>query len=81
MWTCESDTGRLGAHIASADTTAVPRIVFSDSEAGTVGLTLAQAERAGHWVRAVDVDTGQVVAGANLCADGHRGRGRMVVDL
>ncbi|MET9468667.1 NAD(P)/FAD-dependent oxidoreductase [Streptomyces sp. NPDC006544] len=76
----ELDTGRWGAHTATADTEAVPQAVFTDPEAASVGLTLAEAERAGHRVRAVDYDLGKV-SGAGLYADGYRGRARMVVDL
>ncbi|TJZ56035.1 NAD(P)/FAD-dependent oxidoreductase [Streptomyces piniterrae] len=74
----ESD--RWGAHTATADTAAVPQVVFSDPEAASVGLTAAQAERAGYRTRVVDQDLG-AVAGASLYADGYRGRARMVVDL
>ncbi|RSS80298.1 NAD(P)/FAD-dependent oxidoreductase [Streptomyces sp. WAC06614] len=74
------DTGRWGAHAATADTAAVPQVVFTDPEAAAVGLSLAEAERAGLRVRAVDYDLGKV-SGAGLFADGYRGRARMVVDL
>ncbi|MEU6117928.1 NAD(P)/FAD-dependent oxidoreductase [Streptomyces sp. NPDC047117] len=74
------DTGRWGAHAATADTAAVPQVVFTDPEAASVGLTAEEAGRAGHRVRSVDVDLGGV-AGASLYADGYRGRARMVVDL
>ncbi|MGO4460201.1 NAD(P)/FAD-dependent oxidoreductase [Streptomyces sp. M-16] len=74
------DTARWGAHAATADTEALPQAVFTDPEAAAVGLTLAEAERAGHRVRAVDHDLGRV-SGAGLYADGYRGRARMVVDL
>ncbi|MFE3556306.1 dihydrolipoyl dehydrogenase family protein [Streptomyces sp. NPDC059193] len=74
------DTGPWGAHVATADTRAVPQVVFTDPEAAAVGLGLAEAERAGHWVRAVDYDLSKV-SGAGLYADGYRGRARMVVDL
>ncbi|MFF5701307.1 dihydrolipoyl dehydrogenase family protein [Streptomyces sp. NPDC012794] len=74
------DTGRWGAHAATADTAALPQAVFTDPEAAAVGLTLAEAERAGHRVRAVDHDLGKV-SGAGLYADGYRGRARIVVDL
>ncbi|MFJ4898100.1 dihydrolipoyl dehydrogenase family protein [Streptomyces sp. NPDC088727] len=74
------ETDRWGAHAATADHAAVPQVVFTDPEAASVGLTLAEAERAGHRVRAVDHDLG-AVAGAGLYADGYRGRARMVVDL
>src|SRR5690606_66867 len=49
-------------------------------EAASVGLSLAEAEQAGHRVRAVDVDLGSI-AGAGLYGDGYTGRARMVVDL
>lgn len=74
------DTARWGAHAATADTEALPQAVFTDPEAAAVGLTLAEAERTGHRVRAVDHDLGKV-SGAGLYAEGYRGRARMVVDL
>ncbi|MFC0599128.1 dihydrolipoyl dehydrogenase family protein [Streptomyces palmae] len=73
------DTGRWGAHSATADHAAVPQVVFTDPEAASVGLTAAQARDAGHRIRVVDKDLAQV-AGAGLYADGYRGRARMVVD-
>ncbi|MGW0818075.1 dihydrolipoyl dehydrogenase family protein [Streptomyces viridiviolaceus] len=69
-----------GAHAATADHAAVPQVVFADPEAASVGLSLAEAEQAGHRVRAVDVDL-STVAGASLYGDGYKGRARMVVDL
>ncbi|MFJ1967973.1 dihydrolipoyl dehydrogenase family protein [Streptomyces sp. NPDC087903] len=69
-----------GAHAATADHAAVPQVVFTDPEAAAVGLSLAEAEQAGHRVRAVDQDI-SAVAGAGLYGDGYRGRARMVVDL
>ncbi|GAT79675.1 FAD-dependent pyridine nucleotide-disulfide oxidoreductase [Streptomyces sp. F-3] len=74
------ETDPWGAHSATADHRAVPQVVFTDPEAAAVGLSLAEAERAGHRVRAVDVDLSSV-AGASLYGDGYRGRARMVVDL
>ncbi|TWG07352.1 dihydrolipoamide dehydrogenase [Streptomyces brevispora] len=74
------ETDRWGAHAATADHAAVSQVVFTDPEAASVGLTLAEAEQAGHRVRAVDHDLG-AVAGAGLYADGYRGRARMIVDL
>ncbi|OAH12348.1 dihydrolipoyl dehydrogenase family protein [Streptomyces jeddahensis] len=74
------ETDRWGAHAATADHAAVPQVVFTDPEAAAVGLSLAEAERAGHRVRAVDQDL-SAVAGAGLYVDGYRGRARMVVDL
>ncbi|MFE9443622.1 dihydrolipoyl dehydrogenase family protein [Streptomyces sp. NPDC006602] len=69
-----------GAHAATADHEAVPQVVFTDPEAAAVGLSLAEAEQAGHRVRAVDYDLASV-SGAGLYADGYKGRARMVVDL
>jgi dihydrolipoamide dehydrogenase len=74
------ETDRWGAHSATADHAATPQVVFTDPEAAAVGLSLAEAESAGHRVRAVDYDIASV-AGASLYADGYRGRARMVVDL
>ncbi|MEV7792108.1 NAD(P)/FAD-dependent oxidoreductase [Streptomyces sp. NPDC087512] len=74
------DSGPWGAHAATADHAAVPQVVFTDPEAAAVGLSLAEAEEAGHRVRAVDVDMA-TVAGAGLYRDGYKGRARMVVDL
>lgn len=75
------DIGPWGAHVATADHVAVPQAFFTDPEAGSVGLTAAQAEQAGHRIRTVDVDMGEAVPGANFYADGYTGRARMVVDL
>ncbi|WP_406064772.1 NAD(P)/FAD-dependent oxidoreductase [Streptomyces sp. NBC_01077] len=74
------DEASWGAHAATADHAAVPQVVFSDPEAAAVGLSLAEAERAGYRVRAVDLDMSQV-AGAGLYAQGYRGHARIVVDL
>ncbi|MER5896046.1 NAD(P)/FAD-dependent oxidoreductase [Streptomyces sp. NPDC001876] len=74
------ETDRWGAHAATADHAAVPQVVFTDPEASSVGLTLAEAEAAGHRVRAVDHDLA-AVAGSGLYATGYKGRARMVVDL
>lgn len=74
------DTASWGVHAATADHHAVPQVFFTDPEAAAVGLTAEQAERAGHRVQVVDVEIGDTVTGANLHADGYRGRARMVVD-
>lgn len=65
----------------TADHYAVPQAFFTDPEAAAVGLTAQQAEDAGHRVRAVDIEIGDVVMGAKLFADDYTGRARMVVDL
>ncbi|MFD6227471.1 dihydrolipoyl dehydrogenase family protein [Streptomyces sp. NPDC060232] len=74
------DTAAWGAHAATADTRALPQAVFTDPEAAAVGLSLAEAERTGRKVRAVDYDLSKV-SGAGLYAEGYRGRARMIVEL
>jgi dihydrolipoamide dehydrogenase len=74
------DPAPWGPHAVTADYHAVPQVFFCDPQAGSVGLTAEQAERAGHRIRVVDVDTGAMVIGAGLYADGYTGRARMVVD-
>ncbi|MET0703552.1 MAG: NAD(P)/FAD-dependent oxidoreductase [Mycobacterium sp.] len=75
------DTAPWGAHVVTADTYAVPQAFFTDPEAGSVGLTVAQAKEVGRRVKAVDVNIGDAVPGARFYADGYRGQARMVVDL
>jgi pyruvate/2-oxoglutarate dehydrogenase complex dihydrolipoamide dehydrogenase (E3) component len=74
------DTEPWGTHATTADHYAVPQAFFTDPEAAAVGLTAEQAEQAGHQVRTVDIEIGDVVKGAQLYADGYQGRARMVVD-
>ncbi|MGW6060772.1 dihydrolipoyl dehydrogenase family protein [Streptomyces sp. NPDC055189] len=74
------ETDPWGAHSATADHDAVPQVVFTDPEAASAGLTLAEAQSAGRRVRAVDYDMANV-AGTGLYADGYEGRARMIVDL
>lgn len=64
---------------ATADTCAVPQVIFSDPEVAAVGLTEAAAKALGLNVRSVDYDLGQVT-GAELYADGYKGHARMVID-
>lgn len=75
----EVSDGDWGAHAATADHRAVPRVVFTDPEVGAVGLTEARAREAGLPVRTVEVDLG-AVAGASLHADGYAGRAKLVLD-
>ncbi len=70
-----------GAHVATADSHAVPQVFFTDPEAASVGLTAMQAERLGHRFKTVDVNIGESVPGANFYADGYTGRARIVVDV
>lgn len=74
------DTAPWGVHATTADHHAVPQTFFTDPEAGAVGLTAHEAEQAGHRIRTVDIEIGDVVKGAALYADGYTGRARMVVD-
>jgi pyruvate/2-oxoglutarate dehydrogenase complex dihydrolipoamide dehydrogenase (E3) component len=74
------DAAAWGPYAATADQVAVPQVVFTDPEVAAVGLSLAEAEQAGRKVRAVDQDMSSV-AGADLYAEGYRGRARMIVDL
>jgi dihydrolipoamide dehydrogenase len=74
------DPAPWGPHAVTADYHAVTQVFFCDPQAGAVGMTADQAERAGHRIRVVDVDPGAKVAGAGLYADGYTGRARMVVD-
>jgi pyruvate/2-oxoglutarate dehydrogenase complex dihydrolipoamide dehydrogenase (E3) component len=69
------------AHAATADSHAVPQVLFTDPEAASVGLTAKEADRAGYRVRVVDVNIGETVPGANFYADGYTGRARIIVDL
>jgi dihydrolipoamide dehydrogenase len=75
------DTAPWGPHTTTADGKAVPQVFFTDPEAAAVGLSAKQAEQAGHRIRVVDVEIGEVVPGAKFYADGYTGRARMIVDL
>jgi len=73
------DDAPWGSHVATADHSAVPGVVFSDPEVASVGLTSSAARTAGFDIRVVDYKIGQV-AGASLHADDYDGLARMVVD-
>lgn len=64
---------------ATSDHGAVPSVIFTRPQVASVGLTAAQAREAGHEVRVVDYEIGNV-AGASLHADGYTGRARIIVD-
>jgi len=68
-----------GAHVATADHAAVPRVVFSDPEVAAVGNTEEGARSAGLNVRTVQFDLG-AIAGASLHADGYAGLAKLVID-
>jgi dihydrolipoamide dehydrogenase len=72
-------TAPWGAHVATADHSAVPQVVFAEPEAVSVGITAAEAERDGRRVRIADVSFSSV-SGAGILADDYEGRARLVVD-
>ncbi|OIJ94540.1 dihydrolipoyl dehydrogenase family protein [Streptomyces colonosanans] len=74
------DDAPWGDHATTADQHAVPQVFFTDPEAAAVGLTAAQAERAGHRVKIVDLAF-NAAQGANLYADDYQGQARLVVDV
>lgn len=59
--------------------TCIPQVVFTLPEVAAVGLTKQQAESAGHTVRVVEYEIGDV-AGASLFADGYKGHAQLIVD-
>jgi dihydrolipoamide dehydrogenase len=59
--------------------TCIPQVIFTLPEVAAVGLTREQAESAGHTVRVVEYEIGDV-AGASLFADDYEGRAQMIVD-
>lgn len=68
-----------GAHVATADHSAVPQVTFTDPEVASVGHTEASATAAGIGARVVDYDLSWV-SGASTHADHYRGRARAVFD-
>jgi pyruvate/2-oxoglutarate dehydrogenase complex dihydrolipoamide dehydrogenase (E3) component len=59
--------------------TCIPQVIFTLPEVGAVGLTEEQAEAAGHTVRVVEYEIGDV-AGARLFADDYKGHAQMIVN-
>ncbi|MEU9160754.1 NAD(P)/FAD-dependent oxidoreductase [Streptomyces sp. NPDC048424] len=74
-----TDEGRWGRHVATADTSAVPQVVFTDPEVASVGLTTMEAQRSGRRIDVVDYDLAHL-AGAHQYTEGYRGTARMLVD-
>lgn len=72
-------TEKWGQHVATADHSAVPRVVFTDPEVAAVGLTEEGATQKQLNYRAVEYDLGWV-GGAKLHADGYTGRAKLIVD-
>lgn len=75
----DSNPAPWSRHAATADTVAVPQVIFTEPEVTIVGLTEQQARARGMTVRAVDYEIGRVT-GASLYADAYTGQARMVVD-
>jgi dihydrolipoamide dehydrogenase len=75
----EVDDAPWGAHVATADHSAVPQVVFTDPEVAAVGRTEASARAAGIGIRVLDYDLSWV-AGASTHADHYRGQARAIVD-
>ncbi|PCE15698.1 pyridine nucleotide-disulfide oxidoreductase [Microbacterium sp. SZ1] len=73
------DDAPWGRHVATADHAAAPQVTFSYPEVASVGLTEAEARKAGHEVAAVDYDLG-AIAGASVYEDGFAGQARLVID-
>ncbi|MEU0836634.1 NAD(P)/FAD-dependent oxidoreductase [Streptomyces sp. NPDC005969] len=73
------DTSRWAPHSGTADTEAVPGVVFTDPEVASVGLTVRDAELAGRAVEVVDHEIGHV-AGALQYRPDYRGKARILID-
>ncbi|MFC5929115.1 NAD(P)/FAD-dependent oxidoreductase [Cryobacterium melibiosiphilum] len=74
------DDSPWGAHVATADHSAVPQVTFTDPEVASIGLTAAGAVKAGYQVKILDYDLSNL-GGASVLADGYVGRARAIVDL
>jgi dihydrolipoamide dehydrogenase len=75
----DADDVPWGRHVATADHAAVPQVTFTDPEVASVGLTAADAEKAGYRIRVLDYDLSWL-AGATVQADDYAGTARAVVD-
>ncbi|UYK40840.1 dihydrolipoyl dehydrogenase family protein [Microbacterium terricola] len=73
------DDAPWGAHVATADHSAVPQVVFSDPEVAAVGHTETSARAAGLSIRVLDQDL-SAIAGSSTHADHYRGTARAIVD-
>lgn len=76
----DPDMSQWSDAVASADSAAVPSMVFSSPQVAHVGLTAKQAQAGRHAVRVIDIDLG-TIAGAVLHADDYRGTLRAIVDM
>jgi pyruvate/2-oxoglutarate dehydrogenase complex dihydrolipoamide dehydrogenase (E3) component len=75
----DADDAPWGRHVATADHAAVPQVTFTDPEVASVGLTAADAEKAGYRIRVLDYDLSWL-AGATVQADDYAGTARAIVD-
>jgi dihydrolipoamide dehydrogenase len=75
----EADDAPWGAHVATADHSAVPQVVFTEPEVAAVGHTEASARAAGIGIRVLDYDLSWI-AGASTYADHYHGQARAIVD-
>jgi len=73
------DDAPWGAHVATADHSAVPQVIFTDPEIAAVGHTEESARAAGLGIRVIDYDL-YWIAGASELADDYQGRARAIVD-
>jgi pyruvate/2-oxoglutarate dehydrogenase complex dihydrolipoamide dehydrogenase (E3) component len=75
----DADAAAWGRHVATADHAAVPQVTFTDPEVASVGLSAADAEKAGYRIRVLDYDLSWL-AGATVQADDYAGTARAIVD-
>lgn len=73
------DAEPWGRHVATADHSAVPQVVFGDPEVASVGLTERAARVAKLPVQVIDYDLGSI-AGASVHEDGYAGQARLIID-
>jgi dihydrolipoamide dehydrogenase len=73
------DDAPWGVHVATADHTAVPAVIYAEPEVASVGLTESAATRAGVDVRTVEVGL-DAVSGTGIHGDGPAGRAKLVID-
>jgi dihydrolipoamide dehydrogenase len=73
------DDAPWGAHVATADHSAVPQVTFTDPEVASVGHTEASARAAGIDIRVIDYDLSGV-SGASTHADHYQGQARAIFD-
>ncbi|MCX4429917.1 NAD(P)/FAD-dependent oxidoreductase [Streptomyces mirabilis] len=73
------DDAPWGAHVATADTAAVPQVIFTTPEVASVGLTSREIEQSGRRIKVVDYNLAHV-AGAHQYGEDYRGHARMLID-